>query len=529
MKHITGYDRNQAVLIPVTIDAVIAKDSLVRLIDIFVDSLDLSEMGFTNLRPPSDGRPPYHPADLLKLYIYGYMNRYRSSRMLETETKRNIELMWLLKGLTPDHNTIANFRRDNPKAIKKVFRQTVTIAKHHNLIGGVLIAGDSTRLRAQNSKKNNYNEKKIKRHIEYIDRKLEEFNKVLEEADGDYEKAEINKEIQKHNTRKSNYKNLEKQLKESGEKQISTSDPESRQLMVRNNITEVGYNVQTTTDAKHNIPIDYQVTNRNDSKAMGQMVRRAKTIIRKNDFTVLYDKGYHTGSELEIAQKLGLKTLVAIPSPASNAPDPKYNVQHFAYNLAKDYYTCPEGNHLTTNGNIYIKHRGHSNETRFRQYRTKACKSCQVRDHCTTAKNGKLIERNIFTPVFELNRKNIEANPDLYRQRQQIVEHPYGTIKRQWGFDHILTKRGMNRAEADVGFMFIAYNLRRILTILGQKELKKWLKEAFQIFLPKSAFKNLLKPILSLEKLEKCLDFSELHNSLESLILVQNIIKLTGF
>src|ERR1035437_4186516 len=205
-------------------------------------------------------------------------------------------IMWLLKCLKPDYNTISNFRRDNPKAIKKVFRVTVQIAKHFDLIGGKIIAGDSTKLRAQNSKKNNYNQAKIDRHIAYIDNKLEEYTRALAENDGD-NRQQIEEDISKQQKRKDNYRNLEKQLKESGEPQISISDPDSQQIMIRNNITEVAYNVQSTVDAKHNIPIDYKVTNQNDSKAMGNMVQRAKSILGTNEFTALYDKGFHTGSE----------------------------------------------------------------------------------------------------------------------------------------------------------------------------------------------------------------------------------------
>ena len=267
-------------------------DNEVRLIDLFVDSMTLENFGFDK-QFVENGRPGYHPSDLLKLFIYGYLNKIRSSRDLEKESKRNIEVKWLLKCLQPDHNTISNFRRDNPKAIKKVFRETVRIAKHFNLIGGKLIAGDSSKFRAQNSKKNNFNKKKIERHVTYIDNKLEQYNRQLEEQDGD-NNEKLKKEIEKHNQRKDKYKELDSQLNESGQTQVSTSDPESRQLITRNNITEVAYNVQTTVDAKNLLPIDYKVTNTNDSKAMGNMLRRAKSILRTNDFIALYDKGYHT-------------------------------------------------------------------------------------------------------------------------------------------------------------------------------------------------------------------------------------------
>jgi transposase len=259
MKHITGTDRRQSSLFPTSLEDAIENENTVRDIDTFVDGLDLGKLGF-KVHFPENGRPAYHPATLLKLYIYGYMKRVRSSRQLEKECKRNIEVMWLVESLAHDHNTISNFRRDNPKAIKKVFRATVAIARNFGLIGGILIAGDSTKLRAQNSKKNNYNQKKIDRHIVYIDKKLEEYQGLLEKGDGDMD--DIKDNIDKHRKRREGYQKLERQLRESGQEQISTSDPESRQIIVRNNITEVAYNIQATMDAEHCMPIDYPVTNK---------------------------------------------------------------------------------------------------------------------------------------------------------------------------------------------------------------------------------------------------------------------------
>lgn len=474
MEHIKGFDRQQMVLIPETIEQLIEQDNIVRVIDVFVDSLDYHKLQFNNIKPPADGRPPYHPSDLLKLYIYGYLTSIRSSRKLEKECKRNLEVIWLLKGLKPDHNTISNFRRDNPKAIKKVFRQTVAIAKNRNLIAGVLIAGDSFKLRAQNSKKNNYNQKKIDRHLAYIENKLEEYNKALAEADRDGQRKDIGKEINQQKKRKRNYQRLQKQLKDSGQPQISTTDPDSRQIIIRNNITEVAYNVQTTVDDKHNLPIDYKVTNQNDSKAMGNMVRRAKSILRTDEFTALYDKGYHTGTELAIAQDLGIETLVAVPrKPASSqAPHPGYNVEHFTYDPEKDTYTCLQGQTLTTNGSWYTKYSRSGSSVIFKQYKTKACAECPARILCTTSKNGRMIGRTKHTEYYQKNRENVEAHPAVYKRRQAIVEHPFGTIKRQWGFDHVISKKSMKRAEADVGLIFIAYNLRRLINILGKGGLK---------------------------------------------------------
>ena len=483
MKFIQGQNRTQINLFPVSLDQSIDPDNEVRMIDLFVDSLSIKDYGFrTDFT--ENGRPAYHPSDLLKLFIYGYMNKVRYSRDLEKECKRNIEVMWLLKCLKPDHNTISNFRRDNPKAIKKVFRATVQIAKHFDLIGGKLIAGDSTKLRAQNSKKNNYNQAKIDRHVAYIDNKLDEYTRALAENDGD-SRQEIEEEINKQHKRKDNYKNLEKQLKESGEAQISISDPESKQIMIRNNITEVAYNVQTTVDAKNNIPIDYKVTNENDSKAMGNMVQRAKSILRTTDFTVLYDKGFHTGSELKTAQDLGIETIVAVPAvpSTSQAPNHDFNFEHFKYDQESDSYTCPQGEVLRTNGKWYNEHNRRDNVIIFKQYKTPSCKSCKAHSECTRSKAGRVLSRSTFTEYYERNRRNYEEKEHLYKRRQAIVEHPYGTLKRQWGFSYVLTKRGMERASSDVGFMFIAYNLRRIGNILTRDQLKEYLRILVLLFL----------------------------------------------
>jgi transposase len=473
MKYIQGTNRSQTCLFPVSLDDAVEADNEVRLIDVFVESLTLENFGFL-INHGENGRPAYHPTDLLKLYIYGYLNKVRSSRDLEKECKRNIEVMWLLNSLKPDHNTISNFRRDNPKAIKKVFRETVKIAKHFDLIGGALIAGDSTKFRAQNSKKNNFNQKKIDRHLKYIENKLSEYNQALAESDGD-EKNKIVNEIKKQNQRKENYHKIEGQLMESGQSQVSTSDPDSRQMIIRNNITEVAYNTQTTTDSKHNFPIDYKVTNTNDSKAMGNMLQRTKSILQTNDFTALFDKGYHTGSEFQVANQLGIDVMVAVPGipRSSEAPDQNYNIEHFTYNEADNTFTCPQGHTLTTNGTWHTSTSG----SRFQQYKTKKCKECPVRNKCTRAKqNGKIVQRRQYAHLIEDNKKRIEENKELYKKRQSIVEHPFGTLKRQWGFSYIITKKGIDRASADVGFMMLAYNLRRLINIVGAEYFRKYLE-----------------------------------------------------
>lgn len=482
MKFIQGKDRDQIEFF--SLSQAISEDNEVRLIDLFVHAINLSDYGFkTDFI--ENGRPGYHPTDLLKLFIYGYMNRIRSSRQLEKECKRNLELMWLMRGLAPDHNTIANFRKDNPKAIRKVFHATVSMAKHFDLIGGKLLAGESTKLRAQNSKKNNFNEKKIERHVAYIDDKLNEYSAILANEDHDLseeKKKEIIHKINKHQRNKDQYGKLQQQLDETGEVQISTSDPDSRQMITRNNITEVAYNIQSTVDAKHNIPIDFKVTNKNDSKAMGEMVRRAKTILGTSDFTAIYDKGYHTGTEFDYAHKHGVEVIVAFPDVASHAPDVSFDVEHFEFDKTNDQYTCPARELLTTNGRWYNKASGKT-INRVKHYKTKACLTCTLFDKCTRNKTGRFIERSEHMDLIDANKKRLQQNMELYRKRQAIVEHPFGVIKRQWDFYYIMTKKSIKHASADVGLIFTSYNLRRIFNLIDQNELKKFLKELGFLFL----------------------------------------------
>ena len=498
MQYIQGKNREQSVLFPQSLDEIISADNEVRMIDLFAESINLADFKFVT-KNATEGRPAYNPKDLLKLFVYGYLNSIRSSRVLEKECHRNVEVMWLMKQLSPDHNTISNFRRDNQKAIRQVFRHTVSIAAQFNLIGGKLIAGDSTKLRAQNSKKNNFNESKIEQHLVYIENKLNEYNKALEVADEDNKKI-IETEINKQNNRKDFYNNLSNQLQQNGDTQISTTDPDSRQMITRNNITEVAYNVQTVVDEKHNLPIDYKVTNENDSKAMSAMLRRTKIILNTTDFTALYDKGYHTGSEIKKAVEMGVNIMVAIPGVASFAPDERYNFDQFIYNQQQDCYTCPQQQTLTTNGNWYQK-----SKQRYiyfvKHYKTKSCATCPALALCTKNKKGRLLERSENQPYIEQNKKNIEANTKTYKKRQAIVEHPYGIIKRQWGFYYITTKKGIKRASADVGLMFVAYNLRRLMNIIDKNSFQKFLKELVLLFFTETALLKTIRAFLKPDNL----------------------------
>ena len=471
MEYIQGKPRSQIVLIESSLEEMIEHDNPVRIIDLFVDSSNLMELGFTHARHAPEGRPPYHPGDLLKLFIYGYLNKIRSSRMLERECKRNLELKWLLKELIPDHNTIANFRKDNSKAIKMVFRKMVTMCKRLDLIGGKVIATDGTKLRAQNSKKNNYNQKKIDDHLAFIEGRLHEYLDALDVADTaeamgldpEIDKEKISEKITRLHEKKEKYKKLEQQLVESGQEQISTTDPDSRKLAVRQNIIEVCYNIQTSVDDKHYLPIDFKTTNENDTHALANMTVRTKAILGNDEFIELADKGYHTGEEIRKCHEAGVETLVAIPKTpvSSQAPDPNFNQGKFQYDKENDCYFCPQGQKLTSSGTWYQHH-----PYKTKQYKTKSCIGCPVKALCTKAKKGRVIERNENIEATQRNKLAIENNKELYKRRQEIVEHPFGTIKRQWGFDYTLMK-GKKKVDGEVGLIFISYLFRRLITILG--------------------------------------------------------------
>ena len=519
MNYIQGTDRKQIFLFTDCLDHIVAPENEVRAIDIFVNSLDMKELGFVAENPQQTGRPAYNPSYLLKLYIYSYMNRTRSSREIEKETKRNIEVMWLINNLHPDHNTIANFRKDNSEAIRKVFEATLKIAKNHDLIGGKLIAGDSVKLRAQNSKKNNFNKEKLENQIEYLNKKIDEYNQQLEKEDTKNqivtqsdtaseitpdtaqpatttsEQASANEiviqhpelvkevaqtyvktprpdsiteaiktKIERHKNQRVKYNNLLEQLSKSEETQISTSDPDSRNLPIRQQITEICHSIQTTADAKHKILLDYQVTNKTDKAALFNSVERAAKVLETNEFVALYDKGYFSGAQIAKCQQLGVEVMVSIPPrpSASEVPTPKYYANKFVYNKQNDTFLCPEKQILTSNGTISTSEQG-----KFKHYRTTACRQCPALKQCTNSKKEiRIIERSEYADNVEYNKKLIEENKDTYRLRQEIIEHPFGTMKRQWGYDHTIMKRGKDPVAADIGLIFVAYNLRRLINIL---------------------------------------------------------------
>ncbi len=477
MPHVTGQQRNQMMMF--SLESSVAADSFARVIDAFVDATNLESFGFAHVNSKDEGRPSFHPSVLLKLYLYGYHNGVRSSRKLEREARLNLEAIWLTLGQYPSYKTIADFRKNHSGAFRQVFRSFVRLFRDWELNSGETIAIDSFKIRAQNSLKNNLNQNKIDRHLEYIDNKIAEYEVGLDQADCEEDKQELVEKIQLQQTRREGYKAIERQLKESGQEQISLTDPDARSVVLYRNIVNVGYNIQAVSDSKHKLLVEYETGDVNDTHALAQMATAAKEILNAESMNVLADKGYHTGEELK---KCKAENITAYVSPkAPSTPDNGlYPITAFTYNTENDTYTCPVGETLRTN-NVWYKHsgKGKSEVYQFRRYTTPACKTCASRNQCTAGnknKNGRAIDRSEYASAIEANRERVTARPDYYRLRQQITEHPFGTLKRQRGFTFTLMK-GKTKVLGEVGLEFISYNLARCTTILGLAKLCKALKE----------------------------------------------------
>ena len=463
MQHIQGEERNQLQIF--CLEQVIEADSFVRVIDFFVDSIDLASFGFKHVTFKEEGRPPYHPAVLLKLYFYGYRYGIRSSRKLEREAKLNLEVRWLLCEQTPSARTICMFRKEYADAFRNIFRKFVFLLKELGLIEGKTIAIDSFKVRAQNSLKNNYNQKKIDRQLEYIDGRINEFEDALDKADSQEVKTALLEKIETQKSRKEKYQALEAELKETGKDQISTTDEDAQAVVLQRGITVVGYNVQASVDAKNKLITHFDTGGVNDTNALAPVAIAAKEGLHVEEMDVLADKGYHTGEQIRQCEQNGITTYVSPKEPASNDPD-IFPITSFIYNAGNNSYTCPAGEVLTTNG-TWLTHssKGYKSAYKFQRYNTKKCKSCELQVQCTKSKtNGRNIDRSEFAADVEQNNKRVKENPAYYKQRQQLAEHPWGTLKRQRGFDHVLT-RGKKNVLGEVSLVFIGYNLSRFAMI----------------------------------------------------------------
>ncbi len=499
MHHVKSESRDQMQFF--CLEQCVAPDSFVRVIDYFVNVIDLESFGFKHVTLKEEGRPPFHPAVLLKLYLYGYRYNVRSSRKLEREAQYNIEARWLLEGLTPSNKTIANFRKDYPKEFRAIFRKFVFLLKELDLIEGKTIAIDSFKVRAQNSLKNNFNQAKINRHLEYIDSRISEFEKALEAADTEEEKAELASKIETQQSRKDKYEALEEQLSKTGKDQISTTDKDAQSVVLHRNITQVGYNVQASVDAKNKLITHFDTGSVNDTNALASVAVETKEILQVEQMDVLADKGYHTGEQIQQCEQNNITTYISPKEPASNNPD-IFPISSFIYNPESNSYTCPAGETLVTNG-TWLTHssKGYKSAYKFRRFNNPAkCRTCKLQPQCTKSKtNGRNIDRSEFAELVEQNNRRVNENPAYYKQRQQLAEHPWGTLKRQRGFDHVLT-RGKTKVLGEVSLVFIGYNLARCANIMDGFDkfkllLNKYIKANKGFLSQKQFILNLFKPI----------------------------------
>jgi transposase len=473
-----------------TLEDQVGADNAVRLIDAFIDKLELQQLGFSKTVHKSEGRPPYAPAVLLKLYLYGYLNKIRSSRKLERECSRNIELQWLLQNLQPNYHTIADFRKLHSQPLQSMFKIYVQFLSDAGLLGKTTIAVDGSKFKAVNSKKNNYNQKKIDKHRGFIEDKTAKYLQELDELDqqentiaGDelqIKKEKIAEGLKKLRERTIKYDTLQEQLNNTEDKQISTTDPESRSIIIVKNIVEVAYNTQNAVDDKHNLIVHTEATNTNDGKALYKAATRAKENLqlqKEDKLVVLADKGFHTGAELQQCQQDNMITHVAYKEqPSVKHIATEFLSENFSYDKTTDSYTCPAGAVLSSLGTWHNK-KGEANETsfRFKTYRTAACKSCPLRSRCTKLPK-RIVQRSEYQDAVDTNDNNIKKNPQYYKRRQSIVEHPFGTLKRHWGYTHTLLK-GLQKVNGEMNLIMVCYNFMRTKNILGFEKMLKAIQD----------------------------------------------------
>jgi transposase len=475
MNYIAGSDRGEALLLPEVLDDYITPENPVRFIDVFVAQLDLSKAGFSNAQLNETGRPPYDPGDLLRLYLYGYLNRVRSSRGLEREAARNLELIWLLRKLRPDFKTIADFRRDNSQAIKAVCREFTLLCRKLELFGGELVAIDSTKIKAQNSKGRNYSEAKLKALLAEIEKKVGTYLEELDQADAQEETSradseqrlsveELKEKIAQLKERKQELQSLAQHLEKSGATQVSLTDPDSRAMSMGQGST-VGYNVQAAVDAKHSLIVDTQVTNTtSDLGALGTMAIKAQETLEAKNLRVVADKGYYNGKEVLACDSIGVTAYVAKPLTSANTARGLYGKESFKYDARRNCYICPAGQKLTYRFATNEKGRAIS------YYRASECKNCLLKTKCTRNKENRTITRLAAEEVQERMAERVARNPQIMRRRKAIIEHCFGTIKRSLGYDYFLC-RGLRNVATEVNLTVLAYNLKRACNLVGVKNL----------------------------------------------------------
>lgn len=464
--HITGQGRNQVTLFPEELDDFVNAENPVRVIDAFVDELNLASLGFNNVTPKNTGRPGYHPAIMLKLYIYGYLNRVQSSRRLERETQRNVELMWLLERLTPDFKTIADFRKDNGKGIKNACRQFVELCRQMNMFNEAVVAIDGSKFKAVNAKKNNFTPQKAKDHIARIESSISEYMAKLDSADandkGDKDTALMKDKLAWLKNRLCELQEIEKAVNENPDKQLSSTDPDARLMKTDNMNRQVCYNVQSAVDTKHHLIVSHDITMSTDRGQLSPVTMQTQEALNRKDITVIADKGYFSRNDIKSTQDLGATALVPQTDTSGSKKKGIFNKSLFKYDKDKDIYICPAGEVLPHRRNVFesgLEQKVYVNHI--------ACRDCKIRAQCTQSKTEpRKMRRWIYEADIDAMQARLDAAPETTVIRKQTVEHPFGTIKMWMGATHFLMKRKKN-VSTEMSLHVLAYNLKRMMSIVG--------------------------------------------------------------
>jgi len=466
-RFIVGESRSQSTLFPESLDDYVSEDNPVRVIDVFIDELNLGELGFSRVEPSVTGRPAYHPSILLKLYVYGYMNRNHSSRRLERESQRNVEVMWLTGRLMPDFKTIADFRKDNGKAIQSVCREFVVLCRKLNLLTESMVAIDGSKFKAVNARDKNFTQAKMKRRMDDIDKSIAEYLRQMDTADRQEEPVRqadtirLKDKIAKLKDEMKRLKKLNAELLKQPDKQISLTDPDARSMKTRGNGI-VGYNVQTAVDVQNHLIVEHEVTNTgNDRNQLSHMAKKARQSMGSDKFEVVADRGYYKSIEIKACDDAGIITYLPEAITSQGRKAGRFTKQDFRYLPDTDEYLCPSGErlqwHFTTNENGMNLHC---------YWSFSACSVCSIKQQCTTSPAPRRIKRWEYAEVLDAMKRRLKLKADAMRIRRQTVEHPFGTIKAWMGATHFLT-RTIDRVSTEMSMHVLAYNLKRTINIMG--------------------------------------------------------------
>jgi transposase len=469
MNHRAGLDRSQTLLLPESLDDYVAAENPVRFLDAFVGSLDLFALGFASARCADTGRPPYDPAMLLKLYLYGYLHRVRSSRLLEAECRRNLEVIWLTGKLAPDFKTIADFRRDHLQPLQAVARQFTLLCRKLELFGGELLAVDGSKFTAVNARDQNFNADRLQELMARADARLAEYLTQLDEADAvepagaTSTKSKLALKIAALREKRDWHEELLAQL-DAEQKQVSVTDPDTRKMPTARGMI-VGYNAQLVVDAKHKLIAAADVTNEvTDLRQLAPMALAAKENLQVAQAEVLADTGYYNAADVSRCVEQGLTPYIPKADTSANTAQGLYGKSKFHYAAQKDVYVCPAGGELTYRFSTYELGR------ELKYYRASGCKQCALKPLCTRNKANRTITREANEHLMEAMAVRMRQQPEKFKLRKQLAEHPFGTIKRWFGYTHFLLK-GLAKVQCEWSLTTLAYNLKRVLNLVSFQKL----------------------------------------------------------